>query len=78
LFIADSVRAAALLDKIINGNLDSMYGDRAMWLYADIAASRNDTQRAVQVLESLLRNYPRSIIVPEARERIRRLRGDGR
>jgi tetratricopeptide (TPR) repeat protein len=78
LFIADSARAAALLDKIINGNPDSIYGDRALWLYADITVSQNDSQRAIQLLEALLRNYPRSIIVPEARERIRRLRGDGR
>lgn len=78
LVTADSVRAAALLKSIIDGNPDSIYGDRAMWLYADITTSRNDPQGAIQVLEALLRNYPRSILVPEARERIRRLRGDGR
>jgi len=78
LHTGDSARATALLKKIIDGNPDSIYGDRAMWLYADVVASQKDTQRAVQVLEALLRSYPRSIIVPDARERIRRLRGDGR
>lgn len=78
LFIGDSLRASALLREIIDSNSDSIYGDRAMWLYADVAAGQNDTQRAVQVLEALLRSYPRSIIVPDARDRIRRLRGDNR
>ncbi len=78
LFIGDSVRAGALLKRIIDGSQESIYGDRAMWLYADIVSSQKDSQRAVQVLEALLRSYPRSIIVPDARERIRRLRGDGR
>jgi tetratricopeptide (TPR) repeat protein len=76
LAIGDSTTATESLRAILDGNPDSIYGDRAMWQYADIMASKYETTRAIQTLEALLRNYPRSIIVPEARERIRRLRGD--
>lgn len=74
----DSARAGEHLKKIIELNPDSIYGDRAIWLYADLVASRNEPQRAAQILETILRNYPRSIIVPDARERIRRLRGESK
>ncbi|MFM8770420.1 MAG: tetratricopeptide repeat protein [Candidatus Kapaibacterium sp.] len=78
LAVGDSVRAGEHLKKIIELNPDSIYGDRAIWLYADLVALRNEPLRAAQILETLLRNYPRSIIVPDARERIRRLRGDSK
>ncbi|MBU3699847.1 MAG: tetratricopeptide repeat protein [Candidatus Kapabacteria bacterium] len=76
LTIGDSTNARAMLKKIIDSSSESIYGDRAMWMYADIVTAQRDPQQAVQVLESLLRIYPRSIIAPDARERIRRLRGD--
>lgn len=78
LAVGDTARAGVHLKKIIELNPDSIYGDRAIWLYAELVALRNEPLRAAQILETLLRNYPRSIIVPDARERIRRLRGDGK
>ncbi|MBU3678318.1 MAG: tetratricopeptide repeat protein [Candidatus Kapabacteria bacterium] len=76
--VGDSARAGEHLKKIIEMNPDSIFGDRAIWMYADLVAKRNEPLRAAQILETLLRNYPRSIIVPDAREQIRRLRGDSK
>lgn len=78
LSIGDTVNAGVMLKKIIDTSAESIYGDRAMWLYAEVTAAQKDTRQAIQVLETLLRNYPRSIIAPDARERIRRLRGDSK
>lgn len=74
--VGDSANAITTLKKIIESSSESIYGDRAMWLYADLIISQRDSRQAITILETLLRNYPRSIIAPDARERIRRLRGD--
>lgn len=74
--VGDTVNAIATLKKIIESSSESIYGDRAMWLYADLVIAQHDSRQAITILETLLRNYPRSIIAPDARERIRRLRGD--
>ena len=78
LALGDTVNALVMLRKIIDSSTESIYGDRAMWTYSDVVVAQRDPQQAIQVLEALLRIYPRSIIAPDARERIRRLRGDSR
>ncbi len=68
--------ARPLIEEILPSIPESIFGDRALVLVADILQRRGDVQGALQALDALLVNYPRSILVPNARERIRRLRGD--
>lgn len=72
----DDVSAEPLLVEILKGIPETIYGDRSMSLYADIQVRRGDTPGALKTLNSLLVNYPRSILVPSVRDRIRVLRGD--
>lgn len=68
---ADS-QLIAILERIP----DTIYGDRALLITADMLERRGDVQGAIAALTSLLVQYPRSILSPSARERIRKLRGD--
>ena len=68
---ADS-QLVLLLDRVP----ETSYGDQALVLAADLMEMRGDKQGAVTALTSLLVQYPKSILAPSARERIRRLRGD--
>lgn len=68
--------AEPLLRPLTERATECIFGDRAYWLLADIAVRRGDIPSALQHLGNLLVNYPRSILVSDARERIRRLRGD--
>ncbi|MBI2793459.1 MAG: tetratricopeptide repeat protein [Ignavibacteria bacterium] len=68
---ADS-QLVAILDRIP----DTIYGDKALIITADVLERRGDVQGAIAALTSLLVQYPRSILAPSARERIRKLRGD--
>jgi outer membrane protein assembly factor BamD (BamD/ComL family) len=45
-------------------------------MLATVSEHKKDIKAAMQYLESLLVYYPRSILIPDARERIRKLRGD--
>ncbi|MCX6140045.1 MAG: tetratricopeptide repeat protein [Candidatus Kapabacteria bacterium] len=68
--------AEPLLREIIANIPDTIYGDRALSLLADHQVRIGDKQGALQTLNSLLVHYPRSILVPTVRDRIRVLRGD--
>jgi len=68
--------AEPLLRPLTERAPECIFGDRAYWLLADIAVRRGDIPSALHHLGNLLVNYPRSILVSDARERIRRLRGD--
>lgn len=68
--------AESLLKDIISNIPDTIYGDRALSLFADHLIRKGDKQGAMQALNALLVNYPRSILVPTVRDRIRVLRGD--
>ncbi|MBK7032211.1 MAG: tetratricopeptide repeat protein [Ignavibacteria bacterium] len=72
----DDVSAEPLLVEILKGIPETIYGDRSLSLLADIQVRRGDTPSALKILNSLLVNYPRSILVPGVRDRIRVLRGD--
>ncbi len=72
----DTLRAEPFLLSILQHVPESIYGDQALWLLATVSERKNDVKAAMQYLESLLVYYPRSILTSEARERIRRLRGD--
>ena len=73
---SDTLRAEPFLLSILQRIPESIYGDQALWMLASVSERKNDIKGAMQYLESLLVYYPRSILVSETRERIRRLRGD--
>jgi tetratricopeptide (TPR) repeat protein len=73
---ADDSSAGPLLQSLVSSVPESIYGDRALFLVAEILQRRGDRKGALQALDAILVNYPRSILVPVARDRIRVLRGD--
>ncbi len=68
--------AQPLLQTLTEHTPESLYGDRAMFLLSEILERRGDLKGALEMLTNMIVQYPRSIHVPEARSRIRRLRGD--
>lgn len=72
----DDGKAMMQLDLLLPEIPESIFGDRALWLKADIHARRKERQQAIDALTTLLVQYPRSILLPNARERLRVLRGD--
>lgn len=74
--IGQDTTAMTLLDAIIADVPETIFGDRALFRKAELALRRKDVPSAVDALTILLVQYPRSIFVPDARERIRALRGD--
>lgn len=55
---------------------ETIWGDRVLLRLSEIEERRGDVPAAMKALNALLVAYPRSIFVPAARDRIRRLRGD--
>ena len=55
---------------------ESTVGDRALQIVADLYERSGRIKEALDTLTTLLVQYPRSILAPQCRERIRRLRGD--
>lgn len=74
--IGDTLRSEPFLLAILQRVPESIFGDQAFWMLASVSEHKNDVKGAMQYLESLLVYYPRSILIPDARERIRKLRGD--
>ncbi len=70
--------ALAALDAFPGQFADSHLADRAVFTFAEIhERDLADPQAAVAAYSDLLARYPGSLLAPEARARIRRLRGDG-
>jgi tetratricopeptide (TPR) repeat protein len=74
--LGDTLKAEPFLLSILQRIPESIYGDQSLWMLATVSEFKNDVKTAMQYLESLLVYYPRSILIPDARERIRKLRGD--
>ena len=74
--IGQDTTAMTLLDAIIADVPETIFGDRALFRKAELALRRKDVPMAVDALTVLLVQYPRSILLPDARERLRALRGD--
>lgn len=71
----ESERVAAAIVKNIP---ESIVGDRALFLVAQLKEVAGETSEAIKMLTDLLTYYPTSILVPQARERIRSLRGEAK
>jgi TolA-binding protein len=70
--------AIAVLDALPDTFPRSYLGDRALFLKAQILdRDLGDTEAARTAYTDLLTRYPGSLLLPEARARIRALRGDG-
>jgi outer membrane protein assembly factor BamD (BamD/ComL family) len=74
--LGDTLKAEPFLLSILQRVPESIYGDQSLWMLATVSEHKKDIKAAMQYLESLLVYYPRSILIPDARERIRKLRGD--
>jgi tetratricopeptide (TPR) repeat protein len=74
--LSDTASASSQLEPIVARIPESTVGDRALVLIASILIQKGDRQGAIAALTTLLVQYPRSILAPTSRERIRRLRGD--
>lgn len=74
--LRNDTAASAMLDMLIADVPETIFGDKALWTKAVIASRNNDVPSAVDALTTLLVQYPKSILLPTARERLRALRGD--
>ncbi len=64
------------ITKLLTKYPDSIYGDRAMLDLGNSYAADGNKDLAIQTFTDLLAKFPRSILLNEAREKIRKLRGD--
>lgn len=76
LAMRDDSLAVVPIRRVIERIPETIWGDRVLIRLADIEERKGDVQASITTLNSLLVAYPRSIFVPSARDRIRRLRGD--
>lgn len=74
--LRNDIEVDRVLSSLVKEVPESIYGDRALFLWATILERRGDPVGAISALTNLLTFYPRSILSSDARERIRRLRGD--
>ena len=65
--------AIAQADRLLTVNPDSPYIDQLLMLDADCELKRQNTDRALAILHSLLSDYPGSPLVPQAKEIVARL-----
>jgi TolA-binding protein len=69
--------AAAYYDTIINNFSEDILADDALFKLADLNENQfKNTDKAKELYQKLLENYPGSLYVVETRKRFRRLRGD--
>ncbi len=76
LAVRDDSLAIVPIRRVVERIPETIWGDRVLIRLAEIEERKGDFQAAITTLNSLLVAYPRSIFVPSARDRIRRLRGD--
>ncbi len=74
--IGNVAEAERLAQALASDAPESIVGDRALLLLAEIKERGGDVAAAIKHLTDLLTFYPSSILVPQARERVRLLRGD--
>jgi len=72
----ETQQATVQVSNVLKRVPDSIFGDKALFLHASIQERSGDVRGAIQSLSELLALYPRSILIPETRDRIRRMRGD--
>lgn len=68
--------AQAIGEEYLQKFPEAIYGDKAMLLLAQLYDAAGAKDKAINILTELLARYPRSIYLQEAREKVRKLRGD--
>ena len=67
----------SLLQKIAENHSFDLWGDDAVYMLAEIFETKlNDPEKAKQLYQKIITDYPGSLFVIEARKRFRNLRGD--
>lgn len=70
-------KAAGHLERIIEGYWWDLLGDDAMFKLAELNENRlNNKEKAMELYQRILKEFPGSLYVVEARKRFRQLRGD--
>ena len=73
----DFATAAEYLNKIVDDYSYDITADNALFLLADLTEQQfNDLDKAMQLYQKLMQDYPSSLYTAEARKRYRKLRGD--
>lgn len=73
----DFAAAAEYLNKIVDDYSYDITADNALFLLADLTEYQfNDPDKAMQLYQKLMQDYPSSLYTAEARKRYRKLRGD--
>ncbi|GAB1431159.1 tetratricopeptide repeat protein [Ignavibacteria bacterium] len=76
-FFSNNISEAQLtIEKYLQKFPDAIYGDKAMFLLANIYDVGGAKDKSLNTLTELLARYPLSIYAQEVREKIRKLRGD--
>ncbi len=68
--------AAAVLAALVDTSPESYLADRALLDLADLQLAQGQRDAALLTLARVLSDYPGSLLVPDVRQRIRRIRGD--
>lgn len=79
IFIKDNdiQKAVHELQEILNNYSTELWGDNAVFMLADLYETRlNQPEKARELFQKIISDYPGSIFVIEARKRFRELRGD--
>lgn len=76
LSMRDDSLARKAIGLVIERIPETIWGDRVLLRLAEIEERSGNAPAAMNALSTILVAYPRSIFVPTARDRLRRLRGD--
>lgn len=69
-------KARSSLQQVLVKNPQTIYGDKILLMVATTYIETKNSPDAIKTLQELLASFPRSIYIQEAREKIRKLRGD--
>ncbi|KIO78006.1 hypothetical protein TH53_06140 [Pedobacter lusitanus] len=73
----DFTRAAVLLKELINHDQKGNWADEALFILAGLYEDQlNDPEQAKTLYQQLIRDFPGSMFVTEARKHFRKIRGD--
>lgn len=73
----DLNQAIAQLQKIIESYSADLWGDDAIFILAEVYETKlNQTEKAMELYQRIITDFPGSLYVIEARKRFRQLRGD--
>jgi TolA-binding protein len=73
-----AAQGLATLNQLVENHPESYLADRSLFLTGELYEQElNDPSGALEVYTTLLTTFPGSLLAPEARARIRALRGDG-